>query len=180
MNPNKKCVYCGEEFKPSKLDSRIKYCSAYCRIEDRKKNKYNTNWARNNHEHVRDYRNQTQEKRLARRREQYANDENIRNYCKKQAREWGLNNPRKRKAQRLNTYNITIEQYDEMLDSQKHKCVICGHSDKTDKNFFPVIDHNHENGRVRGLLCMNCNMGLGKFKDDVNLLRSAIAYLEMN
>ena len=53
-----------------------------------------------------------------------------------------------------------------------HKCEICN-------NKLPLaVDHCHKNGHIRGLLCVNCNNGLGRFKDNVQYLRNAIKYLE--
>jgi hypothetical protein len=73
-------------------------------------------------------------------------------------------------------YDITLEQYNEMVDAQQGKCKICGtHQDELKK--LLVIDHNHDTNIVRGLLCDKCNRGLGHFNDDVNLLSQAIEYL---
>lgn len=111
------------------------------------------------------------------RRKKYAENMEYRESIKKQVRVWQKNNPGKRKAQRLTTYDLTLDEFNSILEQQNYACAICGHTDMTDKNFFPVVDHDHNTNQVRGLLCMNCNMGLGKFKDDVNLLYSAIAYI---
>lgn len=69
-------------------------------------------------------------------------------------------------------YGISTEIYEEMFKSQDGKCSIC-------HNYFPElnVDHCHSTGEVRGLLCHNCNIGLGWFKDDIEALRSAIKYL---
>jgi hypothetical protein len=60
-----------------------------------------------------------------------------------------------------------------MWDEQSGVCAICGDGLAT-----PHIDHDHVTGRVRGILCPSCNIGLGRFKDDVSRLKSGIAYLE--
>jgi hypothetical protein len=61
------------------------------------------------------------------------------------------------------------------LEARKiSECVICGQSQ--DKQLS--IDHDHETGYVRGALCMRCNLGLGHFRDDPELLRNAALYLE--
>lgn len=68
-------------------------------------------------------------------------------------------------------YGISSEQLGEMSDEQGGLCAIC--------RALPAkcIDHDHETGEIRGLLCPSCNTGLGYFKDDPTLLRSAIEYL---
>jgi hypothetical protein len=64
-----------------------------------------------------------------------------------------------------------------MFAEQKGCCAICGvHQDNVTKRFS--VDHNHSTGKVRGLLCQNCNAGLGNFMDDISNLKSAIEYLE--
>ena len=72
-------------------------------------------------------------------------------------------------------YGITLEDYDTMLEVQNGCCAIC----KTDdvKGRF-AIDHCHTTGKVRGLLCFDCNTGIGKLKDDPSLLLSAYEYLQ--
>ena len=66
------------------------------------------------------------------------------------------------------------------LEKQDYRCAICGTSDwgKGKNTNRPHVDHNHENGKVRGLLCNTCNRALGMFEDDKNLLRKAANYLE--
>jgi len=94
-------------------------------------------------------------------------------YAKKQAREWQMQNPRKRKNNRLKyAYGITIETYEEMYSAQNGKCCICNDA-------YPAlyVDHNHKTEAVRGLLCARCNTGLGFFRDSHKMLHLAAAYL---
>jgi|SRR5580693_2995387 hypothetical protein len=79
-------------------------------------------------------------------------------------------------------YGLTPEQYDILLESQDGKCAICrrennGFSQSGRLQHF-AVDHDHANGRVRGLLCAKCNHGLGEFGDNADKLRAAIQYLE--
>lgn len=72
-------------------------------------------------------------------------------------------------------YGMNLEQYIELLRSQEHKCQICKRELPSKKNH---IDHCHKTGIVRGILCISCNTGLGHFKDDPEMLRQAVLYLE--
>lgn len=69
-------------------------------------------------------------------------------------------------------YGVTREVFDALVDRQGGVCAVCRQAE-------PVhVDHDHVSGRVRGVLCFNCNGGLGQFKDRADVLRSAIDYLE--
>ena len=70
-------------------------------------------------------------------------------------------------------YGITIEDYERMLVEQNHQCYICNAETKL------VVDHCHESGKVRGLLCHQCNIMLGMAKDNPAILRLAANYLEL-
>jgi recombination endonuclease VII len=72
-------------------------------------------------------------------------------------------------------FNLTIQDYDKILELQGKKCFICGKL-PTNKNL--AVDHEHKSGLIRGLLCMRCNRALTPFKDDPVLLRRAVLYLE--
>lgn len=111
------------------------------------------------------------------RKAKYAQDADMREAARAATKAWQQANPTKRKAQRLKKYGIEPSDFLDMLAIQNGRCAICGHEDLTNRSFFPVVDHCHQTGKVRGLLCMNCNRGLGKFKDDLNRLFTAIAYL---
>lgn len=99
-------------------------------------------------------------------------------------REWHARNPGKQQMYRLKEkYKITVERYDQMLESQGGVCAICG-LPPTRK--LLGVDHDHKCcpavGRscgacVRGLLCENCNQGLGRFGDDLQRLENAMNYL---
>jgi hypothetical protein len=65
-----------------------------------------------------------------------------------------------------------------MLTSQGDSCKICSTSEPGGKGSAFHVDHCHESGLVRGLLCMACNIMLGKAKDNVTTLQNAINYLE--
>ena len=76
-------------------------------------------------------------------------------------------------------YGLCKEDFESMLDGQENKCAICKfefHDEK--QSTRPHIDHCHDSGDVRGLLCVNCNNGLGQFKDNPSFLSSAIEYLQ--
>lgn len=77
-------------------------------------------------------------------------------------------------------YNITIEDYDKLLISQNYKCAICKSSSSGRGNNLFDVDHCHTTGKIRGLLCIKCNMGLGSFKDNKTSLEEAINYLTKN
>ena len=68
-----------------------------------------------------------------------------------------------------------LSKYDELLKRQDGKCAICGRIPS--KRHF-AIDHNHKTDVVRGLLCHSCNVGLGHFRDSVELLEAAKVYLK--
>jgi hypothetical protein len=74
------------------------------------------------------------------------------------------------------SFNMTVDDYMVMYEEQDGKCKICGSTQNGKKNF--CVDHNHETGKVRGLLCHNCNVSVGLMKDDPDLLRQAADYLE--
>ncbi|WP_442807304.1 endonuclease VII domain-containing protein [Streptomyces sp. NBC_01751] len=98
--------------------------------------------------------------------------------------EYAANRDAIRAKVRQNTYGITAEEYDALLADQGGGCGVCGIEACTTGKAF-AVDHDHAccPGRkscgkcIRGLLCTNCNQGLGKFKDDPKLLRNAIDYL---
>jgi hypothetical protein len=78
-------------------------------------------------------------------------------------------------------YNITSKDYDTMLKEQNHKCKICSVDFLYNKhNTKPFIDHCHTTNKVRGLLCLHCNAGLGCFKDNTEALTKANNYLQEN
>ena len=101
-------------------------------------------------------------------------------------RDWERRNPKKYRMQRLRrrcrAAGVTEDDIPRvlgLLESTKH-CEICGvHVDKApgkNKNTLS-IDHDHATGSFRGLLCNNCNLGIGNFLDDPKLLRKAAKYL---
>lgn len=113
------------------------------------------------------------------------------------ALKWVKENPEKRKAQRHRVYikgkrkakdqyiryhyGISIEEFENLFQKQNGVCSICGkpetskHQRGTLKTLS--IDHSHRTGKVRGLLCYNCNRGIGHLQEDVLILKRAIDYL---
>jgi hypothetical protein len=73
-------------------------------------------------------------------------------------------------------YGITLAEYNKMFEDQGGRCAICGSPDEVEGRRL-AIDHCHDSGRVRGLLCGKCNRGLGLFYDNKQLLENAISYL---
>ena len=77
-------------------------------------------------------------------------------------------------------FGISLEQYDQMLTAQNGVCAICKYPETHKRNGKVkalAVDHHHGTGKIRGLLCADCNTGIGKLKHDVNVLSNAIDYL---
>jgi hypothetical protein len=71
-------------------------------------------------------------------------------------------------------FNLSPEEYNDLLEKQGGVCAIC----KQNCTRALAVDHNHTTGKVRGLLCNNCNRGIGHLRDSIDLLKSATSYLE--
>ena len=81
------------------------------------------------------------------------------------------------------TYGITLEEFDALVEAQGNRCKICGEhetrwNNKSKRVQDLSIDHDHATGIIRGLLCNACNVGLGQFQDDPELLQKALDYLD--
>lgn len=89
---------------------------------------------------------------------------------------------RQRRAVRANRCGVTGVEYDAMLAQQNGLCLICGKPETALRADGSVkvlsVDHSHRTGKVRGLLCIRCNAALGLVNDDVQTLRSMLAYLD--
>lgn len=83
---------------------------------------------------------------------------------------------RSRKSALKNKYGLTQEDFQRLYESQDGKCAICL---KLVGGTKINVDHCHKTGKVRGLLCWNCNIAIGYFKDNTNNLKNALKYLEM-
>ncbi len=95
------------------------------------------------------------------------------------------NNPQQNRINNLKSkFKITVEEYELMLKSQNDVCKICKQPEtKKDRNSniqLLSVDRNHLTVKIRGLLCDNCNVMLGRAKDDIEILKQAIKYLEDN
>lgn len=93
-------------------------------------------------------------------------------------RQWRQRNPDKyraisRRAELKRKYGITVSDYEGMYAKQEGRCAICKKAEE-----ILAIDHCHDSGRVRGLLCKACNRGIGMLQDSPELLESAVRYLK--
>ena len=105
------------------------------------------------------------------------------------SKQWALKNLARRRTQARHSYlrkkfGMSADAYEQMRLSQNGKCLICGTiptsriDSKGKERGILHVDHDHISGKIRGLLCHNCNLGLGSFKDNLTLLRQAVVYLE--
>lgn len=74
-------------------------------------------------------------------------------------------------------YGIGINEYNVMLIAQSGKCAIC-EKDHVDCRNGLYVDHDHASGKVRSLLCQECNTGLGNFKDSRDIVIKALHYID--
>lgn len=103
----------------------------------------------------------------------------------KQRRRYANNKEKYRNRDLIRLFGITLEYYNELLLNQSGVCAICKKPNssvekRTGKPRSLSVDHDHGTGKVRGLLCSNCNLGIGSMKDSISILESAIEYLKNN
>jgi len=112
---------------------------------------------------------------------------------RKRIKIWRKKNPELRKQQALKesskdkvynqrkhlkaTYNMSVEEYNKMFLEQNGCCAICKLHQSEFKRRL-CVDHCHTTGKIRQLLCLSCNQGLGNFKDNILFLQEAIKYLQ--
>lgn len=81
-------------------------------------------------------------------------------------------------------FGVSFDDVDQMLKAQDHKCAICfttvQHALKRNDPIAAHLDHNHVTNQVRQLLCRHCNFALGHVKDNVNILKQMVKYLEQH
>lgn len=82
------------------------------------------------------------------------------------------------RIRRFSLRGLTLESYQALLAEQQGRCAICRIDKPGSRIDNWCVDHDHRTGQTRGLLCTNCNQGIGKFKDDPNNLKRAAEYLE--
>ncbi len=113
------------------------------------------------------------ERLIAKQKEYYINNkEKVKAY---QVRKRIQDKDTRRWCQIKKNYGISMEEFNNLFISQGNVCGVCGGN-----NFYkqgPNVDHDHDTNRVRGILCNQCNVGLGSFKDSIVLLQKAIEYL---
>lgn len=172
----KRCKYCHDElpltkeyfyFSKGKFDNRCKICRhiLYLLNSDKKK--------------------ETSRERYKKNREIILTQcsvyyESNREEILERKKKYTKRNKEKKRIYRLEKkFNITETELQNILDSQRGCCEICG-----DSLLYPdsvrsyAVDHNHETGEVRGLLCGNCNTALGLIKEDKRIAYSLIKYIE--
>lgn len=98
-------------------------------------------------------------------------------------KKWYSDNPLKGvEYRRMADYGISPKEYNSMASKQKNLCALCGCKErrryyKTNKPFTLSVDHDHKTGKIRALLCGDCNRALGLFQENIELLLKAARYL---
>ncbi len=125
-----------------------------------------------------------EEKREKQKEYQKRYRENNREKKRQSGRDWyrkqGLE--KKRELSLKKWYGIGLDEYSILLEQQNNVCAICGqnrnYKHKGGTEWSLSVDHNHDTGKIRGLLCSKCNTGLGMFDDNIELLINAVIYMK--
>lgn len=162
----KVCIVCNKRFTTSICPKQT--CSLECNKLNGKR--LSKEWTIKNPEKVNERAKNWRDKNL----------EKTRLASRKSAAITRRDNPRVIKHRKLkSSYGISLEDFEDMLQSQSNRCAICGFSfDYTRQSKGPHVDHDHKTGKVRMILCRFCNNLLGYANDDVRILESAITYLD--
>lgn len=143
----------------TRRSGRACYCKWCCRVEYKE-------WRLNNIERARELSRKSANRFYKKHRAEI---------LKKQALRFRAN-PQILFERGLKRYDLTMPQYRVLLTEQSGVCAVCKRRCPTGRRL--AVDHNHKNGKVRGLLCCNCNVAIGKLNDSPALLRKAAEYLE--
>lgn len=84
-----------------------------------------------------------------------------------------------KRKHKVKSFGLTVEEYESLIQKQGNKCAICNKHQSQLKKLLS-IDHNHKTGKVRGLLCGNCNRGIGFLEDSPAIMRKAVDYVIQN
>ena len=145
------------------LDKRKEYQRNYREKNKEKAKRYRAAWRAVNLEKDREYNRKWRKNNLERARAKDRNRE--RDPDKTREKNW-----------KWKGIALTVQEYDAMLKAQNGLCAICQKHQNEFRIHF-AVDHDHKTGEVRKLLCFPCNSGLGKFNDDLELLKKAVVYL---
>jgi hypothetical protein len=156
-----RCVYCKRE-----KDARWKNNNR------EQHNAASVKWKKENREHYNQWLREDRKK----------DPEKYRQYERNSVNKYGITKIRRTEVLRI--HGLTIEQHDKMIKLHENRCAICK-KEETRKgrsgSITPLcIDHCHLSNKIRGLLCHDCNTGIGKFKDSIDFLVNAIEYLKRN
>jgi hypothetical protein len=172
----KTCIICNNKFKTRKKHKKC--CCLKCSLIN--KQKYQNEWYIQN------------KKTLIKKQKEYyqKNKDKILEYRiknKDKIQKQNLTYKRFHKKEAKNKqlqkkYNITLEKYNKILDEQHGVCAICGKKEplkhfKSKQSYSLSVDHNHKTGKVRGLLCSNCNFIIGHSREKISVFQQAIIYL---
>ena len=105
-------------------------------------------------------------------------DADNREHRKEYNKEYKTKNPEYFKRKHLSySYGISLEEYDRMLHNQNCRCAVCGkHAEETQRKRL-FVDHSHATGKIRALLCQQCNTAIGMVNEDTDVLFALVAYL---
>jgi len=182
--------FCKSHRSKDGIKHRCKSCdNEYARAEYKKdptkKKAHSVKWHNENKEKVKDivkksYMKHRERRRAGEKKWRSENKEKIRG----QYRRWVEKNKdivtdTHRRNNLRSSYSMTIEEYNKIFLFQGGKCAICG-KPETAKRKWLSVDHDHKTGKIRELLCLKCNNGVGLFLDDPNLLELAASYLRQH
>lgn len=153
--------------KEEKKEYSRKYNAKYTPLHREHKQKYDVEYRKKNKEKYKEYSKKWSLEHPER--------------TKEIQKEWRVKNPERFKEMILKgilkrIYGLTVEEYNQMFVDQNGVCAICKKSPVNNRRL--CVDHNHETGKIRGLLCDNCNLMLGNADDNINTLTNAIDYLD--
>lgn len=167
---SQKCCRCRKKKVLSEFWPSTNRCKDCCRSyrnapgSKEKRNKAAREWYKNNRDHA------IREARLWRSKN--------REHYRKWQKDYTQRRRRETKDWRLRrSYGITADQYDAMLRNQFGRCAICRCSLLREGRSAQAVDHCHQSGTVRGILCSRCNLSIGGLKHSISILLSAASYL---
>jgi hypothetical protein len=164
----RKCAICTTIIEVSSIKSNKIYCSKDCKyLAD--KNKFKL-----------DYQNNPEKYKKKSITSYFKNHKENKEKAKLRAKLTRIKNPSQFKNSKLKqAYGISLDEFNVLLNNQNNCCAICTQPFSSKKmSEKPFVDHNHKTGKVRQLLCLNCNSIIGYSRENMLVLKAAIKYLK--